>query len=440
MLSDEHRPATSEWPAGIALCGKVGNLGPGAWPENWRDEPCPCAVECVEDGSGERFASSVELSATKAGKLASENLSGETHDSSDGRKASSRGLVNCSISSRNPNNQDSQSKWRTAEKCLSLEVIAAAKKDRRAFYRDQSVVTGFQVLDCDVVTVRTAVNPTTPPETAVRGIIKTLSTKSRRRMAIIAGNTPVNFRTMVTLTYPKKFPCDGHLVKAHLQILLKRLDRKIPGILHFWFLEFQRREAPHFHIFLDNEFPAPLGEMRRRGKAGEIKTVQTNWPLQDWLAQTWFEIVGSGDPRHLRAGTAWEVLEKANGFRHYMAKECHKPHQKWVPKKYQNVGRFWGCSKGVAPEAGEFIPANLAEMRGLFPGALDADGYPFPVLFGAAEIFRKSGFTPTEPDSRDWIDPENIVDGGWEEWTVEELADPFWREEIRKFPHGKERP
>jgi hypothetical protein len=87
----------------------------------------------------------------------------------------------------------------------------------------------------------------------------------------------------------------------------------------FWFLEFQARGAPHFHIFC-------------------------TWsPNKEWVAKTWYFIVGSEDDRHLRAGTRVEFIRSGRaGTISYASKYAAKQEQKDVPSDYENVGRFWG--------------------------------------------------------------------------------------------------
>jgi len=143
------------------------------------------------------------------------------------------------------------------------------------------------------------------------------------------------YKQMVTLTYPCGYPSDGIVVKEHLRRFLQELKRDqarhnlVTGSseLHssFWFLEFQYRGAPHFHIFTTYA-SVPRG---------------TN----NWVANTWYRIVNSEDPRHLQAGTRTEFLRAGRaGTISYAAKYAVKQYQKAVPENYENVGRFWGIS------------------------------------------------------------------------------------------------
>ena len=74
-------------------------------------------------------------------------------------------------------------------------------------------------------------------------------------------------------------------VKKHLNAFLMWLRRR--GYVYFWCLEFQQRGAPHFHLFLGKRTGQAAGDIVR---------------LRREIALSWYRIVASGDPRHLRAG------------------------------------------------------------------------------------------------------------------------------------------
>lgn len=162
-----------------------------------------------------------------------------------------------------------------------------------------------------------------------RSEITMLSRESLRRLAFVAHNTAVRFDSMVTLTYPAEFCSDGQEVKRHLRTWLKWSRREGGVNSYLWALEFQRRQAPHFHIFTAG------GDLLHMKQAVSLR---------------WFEIVASDDPKHLAAGTRTERLRKPDAAGRYAAKYASKPHQKAVPPNYRNVGRFWGHSYDVKPE------------------------------------------------------------------------------------------
>lgn len=167
-----------------------------------------------------------------------------------------------------------------------------------------------------------------------RGEIMEFSEASRKRLAFVAANTGVEFKMLVTLTYPGEFPIDGKASKLHLRQFLDWCNLLWDGLEYLWFMEFQKRGAPHYHILLDK-----LPDDASSTMSG----------LQWRVSHTWYGIVKSGDPKHLLAGTRTEVLRNPEGGKRYAVKYAVKMRQKAVPKEFRNVGRFWGNSKGVKP-------------------------------------------------------------------------------------------
>lgn len=189
-----------------------------------------------------------------------------------------------------------------------------------------------------------------------RGDITCLSEDSRERLANRAwslsaeGHEP---EIMVTLTSPanweRVYVCDEHgealgggrLLKAHLQAFRKRLERflKRHGVTSWsalWFLEFQRRGAPHLHLML---FACKLPEPTRRA-------------LRNWCGSAWSSVVGNPDRlelgKHRRAGT--QVARMKCKHFGYAVKYATKTEQKEVPHYFRDVGRFWGCWNYSSPE------------------------------------------------------------------------------------------
>ncbi len=232
-------------------------------------------------------------------------------------------------------------------------------------------VRAVRVYRQDVVVLRQGQSHRRPvPE---RGEIKEFSRQSRQRLAFVASNTDVMFTTMLTLTYPREFPNDGKSVKHDLKMFLKELRRKVGKVSVLWFLEFQRRGAPHIHLML-------------RG-------VRVYRPMQRWVSETWYRICGTGDERHLRAGTRLERIRNPNGARNYAVKYASKMVQKSVPEAYRNVGRFWGNTKDVKPVLQYEVQCTNDDLV----GALEAgkwtwqvgDIVRFKTLYQAADALTK---------------------------------------------------
>jgi len=152
-----------------------------------------------------------------------------------------------------------------------------------------------------------------------RGKITKYSASSQRRFEVVARNTCDKLGVFITLTYPNNYPIDGEVVKNHLHTFLIYLGRK--GYQYLWTLEFQKRGAPHFHILVDKKIP------------------------YEWVAETWYNIVDSKDPKHLEAGTRVEAVKNREAMGKYITHYMKKWQQKIVPEEYQKVGRFWGRSR-----------------------------------------------------------------------------------------------
>ncbi len=223
-----------------------------------------------------------------------------------------------------------------------------------------------------------------------RGIIEEFSMKSRYRLLHTVKNADCDFPAMLTVTYPGAWETDGKVVKRHLKTLVKRLVYHWPEIQGVWFLEFQKRGAPHFHFMLSLRLweLGKVEEMTRWHKKNGTKVFRTVPLLQKMVARWWFEIVGSGDEKHLRAGTALEIIEEEEGALRYAACHAAKPHQKKVPKEYQNVGRFWGVIGGVKASCIEVVPSSAFDVFDrVGPDALSSKGRVRKYLWDASGLF-----------------------------------------------------
>jgi len=125
----------------------------------------------------------------------------------------------------------------------------------------------------------------------------------------------------IGLTYPRQFPKDGAVVKTHLHKMMLRFNYR--GIRTFWFMEFQKRGACHFHLIVDKEID------------------------EDELKRIWYEIVGSGDMRHREHGAHISPIRNTDSFKKYLSSYLTKEEQKKVPYFYHNAGRFWGYSRSL---------------------------------------------------------------------------------------------
>jgi len=183
-----------------------------------------------------------------------------------------------------------------------------------------------------------------------RSNIRELSRQSRTRLIYKARNIS-GLMSMVTFTYPGiewaetatggDFMNDGKAVKNHLRKIRQLFTYR--GIYGFWFLEFQKRGAPHFHFILS-------------------KTLE-NSDL-DKIRKTWYKMVGTACPHHRTKGVDHQILRKPHAAGAYAAKYSSKSDQKTVPDRYTSVGRFWGLF-GDLPTGSNEIQLPLKEMHKL---------------------------------------------------------------------------
>jgi len=222
-------------------------------------------------------------------------------------------------------------------------------------------------------------SPTGTDQCATGGVITEWSRKSRSAMCrtfaeldysplVESGRVPA----MVTLTYPGDWEVvasDGASVKRHIVLWRKRFQREYgEPARYIWKLEFQRRGAPHIHLWM-----APPISPGRSGRG-----------FAQWLSETWAQIVDHPDPeqkaRHRLAGTAIDVRNGLKAcdpkrlaiyFTKHSSPNLHgdKEYQHTVPELWQQPGRgpgrFWGVyglKKAIAV-AEVTLDAYLAARR-----------------------------------------------------------------------------
>lgn len=249
------------------------------------------------------------------------------------------------------------------------------------------------------------------PQGGLRGRISELSHESRQRMAFVVANSPVEWAGMLTLTYQWDIrPCSGKETKAHLNAYLTSLKRRYPGIKLFWFLEFTRRGAVHYHILTSNVPVQVARDSRGRCWCPTASRNEGKIWAGLWGRHSRFSFFQGFEKRNacmkaMEAVSArWEPIREIDGGARYARAYASKPHQKQVPSAFQDVGRWWGHSRGVAPvhletmvvSEGEYEVQTGEKMRKTLYGV------PFHIQFGMSE--RMAGFESryTQSDGRDY--------------------------------------
>lgn len=212
--------------------------------------------------------------------------------------------------------------------------------DHLVSWSDTRLVSSITVGSQDVFISNSVLGGRSQRGGGVRGKIVEWSDKSRSRCERHIRNVPDgSIKYFLTLTYPSEFSNDGVRIKRDLAAMRKRLRRM--GVRDdIWFLEFQNRGAPHYHLYLGQ---CPTGNLERGIKA---------------CANAWYEIVGSGDPKHLKFTLGLcggknkpclEPMRNPHAASYYAVKYVVKANQKKVPDAYKNVGRFWGFGGQLKP-------------------------------------------------------------------------------------------
>jgi hypothetical protein len=196
-----------------------------------------------------------------------------------------------------------------------------------------------------------------------------ISKKSIRNAIEILTNSDPELNSMIVCTYPEQYPDDGRIVKAHHKGLLEAIRRKLDDFSYFTAIEYQSRGAPHLHIAISINL-ADIGSVvdLKRKKAGRrFPTFQTVKLQQDWLFETWLEIISKPDIAYngetlewsgideddraamekayhqYNAGFSWEVMRDKDGAKKYLVKELTglKRYQKAIPEGFKNPGRHF---------------------------------------------------------------------------------------------------
>jgi hypothetical protein len=143
----------------------------------------------------------------------------------------------------------------------------------------------------------------------------------------------------ITLTYPGVYPESPKQWKRDLDKFCKRVRRRFPDSAMIWKLEPQKRGAPHYHMLTYGVYEIPDD-------------------FRSWLSEAWYQVVGSGDERHLRAGARVEYLRSYRGAISYAAKYMDKTIDD-MPESWGRPGRFWGVAGREYLPVGEVIEVPI---------------------------------------------------------------------------------
>lgn len=171
----------------------------------------------------------------------------------------------------------------------------------------------------------------------IRGKVTRFSLQARKRMLELLARVRQSFieAFFLTLTYPgKAYAHDPQVWKRDLDVFLRRLQREFPQVCGLWRLEVKPRQsgecvgqpAPHYHLLVWNIALHPL-------------------LFREWVKRAWWEVVGSGDPDHLQAGTQCDRVRSRRHAAFYVSKYAAKMGDVPVDPETGaliDVGRWWG--------------------------------------------------------------------------------------------------
>lgn len=197
-------------------------------------------------------------------------------------------------------------------------------------------------------------------EGPTRGRIEDYSFKSRqrcmRKIAMI-DQREAGLPVFLTLTYPGEYSKEWQRWKRDIDAFHKALVRKWGDVWGPWKLEFQKRGAPHFHYLLW-EGPKIKATQAYSKQLGRVLIYadpcdEQNQAVFNWISETWYRIVGSGDQKHLAAGTRIEPIHSWQGVTHYTSKYLAKTGEReFAPSGY--AGRFWGIIRAAKWKVNKF--------------------------------------------------------------------------------------
>lgn len=181
----------------------------------------------------------------------------------------------------------------------------------------------------------------------IRGNIFEFSQQSMNRLLFVCRNSGHHIQSQFLLTYHLSSPLSGEIVKKNLNHFLTRLRQEFPDLHYLWCLEFHKSGKPHVHFF---------------------SNIPSCKPYRNLLAYLWNSVTQESDKNlkfssHPRNMMKWKMLSGKYLAKEYLAKTV----QKTVPKRFRNVGRFWGCSRNMNPrfatiECGLTMPDKVFKM------------------------------------------------------------------------------
>ena len=221
-----------------------------------------------------------------------------------------------------------------------------------------------------------------PGRSTAGRVSKTFSARSRRTMRFqfsalpweMLGKRPV----MITLTYPgdwELWVANSRELAKHREAFKERWRRKFGTLVGVWVVEFQRRGAPHLHLYVglpdevsDEEYRGLQARtMRRRRRESDVGKYEARkreraptGEFAMWLRTAWWEVVGSELQAHHGRGidiavsyfsSEAESMAQRAKTAEYFWRESGKWAQKNPPEGFGSLRFYgrWGQKVGFNP-------------------------------------------------------------------------------------------
>ena len=157
-------------------------------------------------------------------------------------------------------------------------------------------------------------------------------------------------------------------MKQQLNSFLTRLRYNFSGLHYAWFMEFQRRGAPHIHLLLsvlpdgNREFVADTWARISTPDNLAYSSLEIREGVYNYVSEQWTrEAVRK---QHLRRAS-WECARSANGCIRYAVKYVAKQYQKLPPVWFVDCGRYCGHNFGRYDGVSARFSAREDEVREL---------------------------------------------------------------------------
>lgn len=194
-----------------------------------------------------------------------------------------------------------------------------------------------------------------------------LTKESLTRLIWVVQTCSTDFKSMITLTYPQEIlpmlqnaEYTGKQSKQALHTVLVWLKRRFKAS-YLWFAEFTKQGIIHYHILTTVDAITP----KARFDLASVWVGQVMHKPDCWKYHHFSEIhaIQTKMAKVILHRKSWQLEKIPGGMRRYATKYAAKPYQKQVPIWYQDMGRFWGHSSDVSPNAGDILPATEEDVR-----------------------------------------------------------------------------